>query len=164
MEELAISSQLPESHLLLAQREQGRQRLLTWQQHRWNEYRCRREFAPTLASLDLRETDILVLLICSVEEQVGASQKMLANQTGVSTAKMSSMVERLGKNGWLTSQRSSIDRRVQHWQLTTKGRQVLELACAAIGEASHDSTDADEAPPKENIQTANPFAPSRPRP
>jgi DNA-binding MarR family transcriptional regulator len=85
---------------------------------------------------ELSGTEFLVLWLCERAHLKGMAQTELASAVGVSAAKMSGLVEHLRQRGYLISQRSDTDRRLQMWQPTPGGCEILQAIGAGLAESS----------------------------
>lgn len=75
-----------------------------------------------------------ILWQCCEAGDAGRNQSELAENLAVSPAHVSGLVEDLRQQGLIEAFRPAEDRRRQVWQLTTAGRQQLDMALGAIGE------------------------------
>lgn len=87
------------------------------------------ELELCLAPWGLTEALFSLLWACGQVPRTGLSQSELAQQTGLSPAHVSGLVELLRRRGWLAGGRAAHDRRRQVWQLTVEGQETLEAAC-----------------------------------
>lgn len=94
--------------------------------------------AMTLHSRRLRKSSGLtapqVLTLQTIKELEGVSISRLATQMSLSQATMTTIIDRLEKNGLVRRRRSDVDKRVVHAQLTDEGTTVLDDAPALLQE------------------------------
>ncbi len=87
----------------------------------------RRQIERHVQAADLGDVSFRLLWHVRREsEDAGISQKELADRLQVSPAQTSSLVESLGRRGWIEAHRPSSDRRRQHWRLTAAGTKLLQ--------------------------------------
>jgi DNA-binding MarR family transcriptional regulator len=91
-----------------------------------------RDFGATLAEIDLTQKQCATLELIGANP--GASQVDLAAILGADRATMMAIVDRLQARQLVTRERSAIDRRRQHLNLTEAGAEVLGRAKALIAE------------------------------
>jgi DNA-binding MarR family transcriptional regulator len=91
----------------------------------------RRRIAEATAALDLSDTELIVVWLCSGGGRV---QVDLAAATGISPAQMSGLMERLRSRGLVGMHRQARDRRRQIWRATLSGRALLATASEQLGE------------------------------
>jgi DNA-binding MarR family transcriptional regulator len=91
----------------------------------------RRQIAEATAALDLSDTELIVVWLCSGGGRV---QIDLASATGISPAQMSGLVERLRSRGLVAMHRLARDRRRQMWRATAEGQALLKSAAQHLDE------------------------------
>lgn len=91
----------------------------------------RRRIAEATAALDLSDTELIVVWLCSGEGRV---QIDLASAIGISPAQMSGLVERLRSRGLVAMHRQARDRRRQIWRATLEGQALLANAAGHLNE------------------------------
>jgi DNA-binding MarR family transcriptional regulator len=91
----------------------------------------RRRLAEAAQSLDLSDTEVLVVWLCSGGGRV---QVELAGLIGISPAQMSGMVERLRTRGLVAMHRLAMDRRRQVWRTSPAGQALLARAAQQFNE------------------------------
>lgn len=91
----------------------------------------RRRLADVAAVLDLSDTELLVVWLCS---GVGRIQIDLAASIGISPAQMSGMVERLRRRGLVAMHRLARDRRRQVCRTSSAGQALLAQAAQHLDE------------------------------
>ncbi len=91
----------------------------------------RRRITDIAAGLELSDTELIVVWMCSGEGRV---QVDLAGSTGISPAQMSGLMERLRSRGLVAMHRQAHDRRRQIWRATPAGQAVLVTAAENLGE------------------------------
>jgi DNA-binding MarR family transcriptional regulator len=91
----------------------------------------RRRITDIAAELELSDTELIVVWMCSGEGRV---QVDLAGSTGISPAQMSGLMERLRSRGLVAMHRQAGDRRRQIWRATPAGQAVLVTAALHLGE------------------------------
>src|SRR5687768_15747008 len=95
-------------------------RLVHWTSHASRQ--LRRRLADVAGRLELSDTELLVLWVCSGGGRV---QIELAGEIGVSPAQTSGMVERLHSRGLIAMRRQAVDRRRQVCETTEAGIELL---------------------------------------
>jgi DNA-binding MarR family transcriptional regulator len=91
----------------------------------------RRRMAEVTAALDLSDTELIVVWLCSGGGRV---QIELAAATGISPAQMSGLVERLRARGLVAMHRLARDRRRQIWRVTAVGQSLLVTAAKQLND------------------------------
>jgi DNA-binding MarR family transcriptional regulator len=91
----------------------------------------RRRLTDITSALDLSDTELIVVWMCSGEGRV---QIDLAGSTGISPAQMSGLVERLRSRGLVAMHRQAGDRRRQIWRATAAGQALLVTAGRHLSE------------------------------
>jgi DNA-binding MarR family transcriptional regulator len=91
----------------------------------------RRRIAEATAALDLSETELIIVWLCSGGGRV---QIDLAAATGISPAQMSGLVERLRSRGLVAMHRLARDRRRQMWRATSAGEGLLANAAQHLSD------------------------------
>jgi DNA-binding MarR family transcriptional regulator len=91
----------------------------------------RRRIAEATAALDLSDTELIVVWLCSGGGRV---QVDLAAATGISPAQMSGLVERLRSRGLVAMHRLARDRRRQMWRATAEGQFLLKTAAEHLSD------------------------------
>jgi DNA-binding MarR family transcriptional regulator len=98
-----------------------------------------RHAARTLAQwsslLELSEAELQILWGLRAARGQGIDQTTLATQLALSTALVSSCVEKLRQRGLIAHQQTDGDRRRHLWQLSVAGREVLQRVVQAAGES-----------------------------
>ena len=84
----------------------------------------------------LSYTEFVVLWICERATVRGVPQKDLVTATGVSSAQISGVVERLRRRGLLAAERGPQDRRQQLWHLADDGRRLVAQLRTALAPAA----------------------------
>jgi DNA-binding MarR family transcriptional regulator len=91
----------------------------------------RRRLAEVAAALELSDTELLVVWLCS---GAGRVQVELASAIGISPAQMSGTVERLRSRGLVAMHRLASDRRRQVCRTSAAGQSLLTQAAEHLGE------------------------------
>jgi len=91
----------------------------------------RRRIAEVTESLDLSDTELIVVWLCSGGGRV---QVDLAAAIGISPAQMSGLVERLRSRGLVAMHRLACDRRRQIWRATSEGQALLISAAQHLSD------------------------------
>jgi DNA-binding MarR family transcriptional regulator len=66
------------------------------------------------------------LVVCYVEEKVNPKMTAIAEESGVTTAAMTGMIDRLSELGYVAREHDAKDRRVEHVVLTKKGQSLYD--------------------------------------
>jgi DNA-binding MarR family transcriptional regulator len=93
----------------------------------------RRRLAEVAQTLDLSDTELMVVWLCSGGGRV---QVDLAGAIGISPAQMSGMVERLRSRGLVAMHRQALDRRRQVWRTTGSGQALLAKSAQNLNEVA----------------------------
>jgi DNA-binding MarR family transcriptional regulator len=91
----------------------------------------RRRISELTAALDLSDTELMVVWLCSGGGRV---QIDLAAATGISPAQMSGLMERLRSRGLVAMHRLARDRRRQIWRATAAGQSLLVNAAEHLND------------------------------
>lgn len=89
-----------------------------------------RGFVEALASVDLTQRKHAVLSVVGANQHL--SQVQVANALQIDRATMMSLIDRLEREGLLTRERSTQDRRRQELVLTGKGRELLDQSACGV--------------------------------
>jgi DNA-binding MarR family transcriptional regulator len=105
--------------------------------------RAARALAEWARRFGLTEAELQLLWRLRSAPQEGLDQTALAAALAFSPAQISASVERLRAQAWICARGAVGDRRRHHWQLSTRGRELIDKMLSAAALLRYQPSDAE---------------------